>query len=690
MSTKNCPDNCSRIHGNKGKKPTAKQLEALRKGRETLARKISGRAGAAAGGPAPVGLDPPPVLNIDYNQEIIHDRVPDIKSLLVDVRNIVRSAWNIETIQKMASYHDSVPISVNNYEDKDYDKSSLNSDRDILFKYQELEASQDFLVIDDELSKSGPNFSDKKPLMDVITDFNTVNFFATKTTRTNFIYVCNMALAAMTDEMSRLGLGNKIDVMFKGGTTMRMLVKELIRNFTLEVENYLNELLKKSVKLSDYDFEVVTQAHLPESVMSKINVITYLVVLRIRNYLEQHQEFYFDFFKLTDQAQQKKISQLKDKLQTVIDQKEPDSFFHGCKIDFMEYKGDCNDYGAKSFNIAVDPSRAMEYQYLASIEKAVNESEGEDGASASASTSTCRTDFAIVIDHTGKNHNVGVISAFRLLYGHYRLPAGFSTLAKSSRSTGSRFYATHNPLIQWMAVMGGKDLKKIKFALNRIKYNYTIYFTKDGQKLKLDLAGEVLDVSHAHNDDRKKIKYDRPIPDLTFLRRFNFMNNDLEYLSYTLGGHISDIASIIFLETGYHPWADHKYAKRIQRIIIIACLLHFNQESGKFSDKLQHIQRIIEEIKQANGSRNYSESDSPLIVDKLATDIIRSINTGLKSTDVEVRGKSTEFKATCIKNFNDIYKAFLSQYHSTRNQVVRYGSKGLDTTTLNLNYDNVY
>lgn len=676
MSNKDCPGGCSRIHGNKGKKPTKKQLEALRKGREALARKISGNSMGAGTG-MPVNVGPRPDLDINFDQEQIHDRLPGINDLITDVKLIVRDAWGINELGRPATYQDGA-VPVNNYDDQDYDGT--------LFKYRDLETSDDFLVIDDKLSSSGPKFSDKKPLMDVITDFNTMNFFATKTTRTNFIYLSNLALSTMTQEMSRLGLGNKIDVMFKGGTTMRILVKELVRNFTLSVENYLNELIKKSVKLSDYDFEVVTQAHLPESVMSKINMISYLVVLRIRNYLEQYPVFYFDFFKLTEQAQQKKISQLKDKLQNVIDAKEPDSFFYGCNIDFMEYKGECTDSSGKRFDINVDPKVADQYQYISSVERSVVASE-----SGAKKESTCRTDFAIVIDRNARNPNIGVISAFRLLYGHYNLPASFSTLAKSSRSKGSRFYATHNPLIQWMAILGGKDQKRIKFALNRIKYNYTIYFTKNGQRLKLDLPGEVLDVSHAHNDDRKKVKFDRPIPELNFLQRYNFINNDLDYLSYNLEGHISDIASIIFLETGYQPWVDHKYAKRIQRIIIIASLLYFNQPSGTYIKKLNNMKHITEEIKQSNGTKKYKIlKDRHVVMDKLAHDIIHSINNGLKSSDPEVRAHTTEFKATCIKTFNQIYKAFLNQYHSTRNQVISYDTKGISTSPLNIEYPNVY
>jgi hypothetical protein len=311
--------------------------------------------------------------------------------------------------------------------------------------------------------------------------------------------------------------------------------------------------------------------------------------------------------------------------------------------------------------------------------------------------STCRTDFAIIVDYKHDRTDIGVVSASKMLSKHYKMTSRFSSLATVSRVNGSRFYATHNPNIGWISGEGDKS-KRILFGLNRIKYNYTIYFTKPGlngtfQKLMIDIPGEVLDLSHGHNDDRKKIKFDRPIAQLDFLQQFQFLNNNLDYLSYSLKGHINDIGSIIFSETGYAPWLDQKYNKRIQRIIIIAALLYFNQRSRTYTEKLAKMTDIINAIEAVSNNSSLQELTGNTVIDQLAHDIVYSIKTGIRSNDNRVE----EFRATCLDNLRKMYKALQAQQYYTQNQVMSYstnpdgsGLTGLMALPLNLDYPNIY
>jgi hypothetical protein len=615
----------------------------------------------------------PPVLDINYEPVNISDGLPEFDELIDEIRIIVRELWTQTEppgLDRITGY------------------TSILNQRQMptpLFVYKDLD-NEAILHITKENS-IGPNFNEKKPLMDIVTDFNTVNFFSTKETRTNFIYVANSVLTTMVDEMQRylsdeIGKNDCIGVMFKGGTTMRVLVKELVRNFTAEVENYVNEMIKNSVKLSDYDFEIVTQFGVPERIIVKINAISYLCLLKLRNYLETHRTFYFDFFKLTPEVQRWKLRELKVKLQQKADEQE-DYFLQ--TIDYIEFDGSCINAADKLFDVQGIPHDLKQYKYILQMQP-------------EESVSTCRTDFAIIVDLAHKLQDVGVISTHKLLSEFYHLDERFYSMAKTSRQTGSHFYVTHNPTIEW-----GKHDQTTHFALNRIKYNYTVYFTdRQGDKFMIDIPGEILDLSHAHGNDRKKVMYSKEISKLRFLERFKFVNNDLEYLSYSLHGHIKDIGGILFPETGYQPWEDQKYGKRIQRIIIIATLLYFNQEGlGSYYDKIRSIANTIEAIES---NRMIPEDQAHNVVEQLSHNIVRCYHVGMERYGQLQPGDEKdilmhnihEFKQTCIATMTKMHQALQAQEYYTRNQSLTYShntkgqATGLTTLPLNLDYPNIY
>lgn len=603
-----------------------------------------------------------PDLDVDYMVEEIDKKLPEFNELMKDIVAITREAWKYQSLEQMATYADA--------------EQKIG-----LFQYEDLDYYPEILHISGD-NDNGPKFNDKKQLMDIITDFNTVNFFDSKETRTNFIFLINYAFSIMTEEIHNaikreLGSDVDIDIMFKGGTTMRILVKELVRNFTAQVENYVNELIRNAVKLSDYDFEIISISGLPDPLIVKINVISYLCLLRIRNYLEKYKELYFDFFTLKQSIQQQRIAALKNKLQRAVNSTDQSSYFYGASIDYVEFAGSCTTDANKVFDRALNQDLSK-YHYI-------TESDTK------AAHSTCRADFVLIADYNHVKSNIGVASAYNILSKHYGLSSHLSSLANASRMDGSRFYATHNPHIGWKVAADGTKKSTVSFALNRIKYNYTVYFTKpNGEKLMLDIPGEVLDLSHSHNCDRKKVKYDRPIAQLDFLQRFHFMNNNLTYLSYSLKGHIVDIGSIIFMETGHMPWVDTKYAKRIQRIIIIATLLYFNQRSDSYSNKLAKLRGIVNAVQHTDGKQGFTTGNQ--IMDTLVQDIVLCISTGKDHGDARVE----PFRDTCVNILRQMFYAFQAQHYYTRDQVFSYTDSrrnnvtGLTDIPLQLDYRNIY
>ena len=618
-------------HGNKGRKPTQKQLDALAKGREP-------------------SIPPKVDLNLAYDLYQIKDRLPNYDILLTRVESIVSDLWS-KDLGKSASYGDSsglftkedldsTDILKMDSEDIDYDKS--NSDR---------------LTI--------PDFESKIALTDIFTQFNTIEFFNTKESRTNFVYLVNGVIgkAINTIILTQPDLVDNLDIMFKGGTTLRIIVKEALRNFTHSVENYLNELSKKSIKLSDFDFEVISNKDLPSDLLTKINLILYLVVLELRNYLHQNSEFYFDFFKLKKSIQQQKLTEVVHKVNKLFQEIDSNEYFYNSRLDFIEFGNKCTsdtrfDFTEKVFNKNVTKREYFNYKYIF-------DSETEN-------TSECRTDFTIVSDLTGTDTDVGVISSQLLLKKFYKLSAKFTDLALGERSQGRRLYATHNPDIMFQNAS-----KVVNFSLNRIKFSYTLYITTPtGIKYKLDIPGEVLDISHALKNDRRKISYNGPISGLSFLDEFKFVNNDLSYLSYNLFGHYKDIVSILFDETSNNPWLAPKYEKRISRILLIAFISYFANRKG-FRNKVVLLEQIVESFKSLNKITGVNDP----ILGNLYNNIFDSI---------KPLPESDTFMETVVKSAEFLLNAFKAQRYQTFDQTFSTDENQTSAMSLSLDYKELY
>jgi hypothetical protein len=627
MSTcKYCYDEHGKAHGNRGKKPTQKQLAALTEGRNE----------------EPDNID----LSLDYDVYEIKGRLPDYDVLLQRIEDLVTKLWDND-LDKSASYGNDTGI---------FTRDDIDSNDDIL--------KMDSEDVDYDRSNSDrltiPDFESKVALTDIFTQFNTIEFFNSKDSRTNFIYLVNSSIQKAIDTMITIqpSLMDNLDIMFKGGTTLRIIVKEILRNFTHSVETYLNELSKRSIKLSDYDFEVVSNKDIPSELLTKINVILYVIVLELRNYLHKNSVFYFDFFKLNKSIQQQKLTEVSHKVNTLFQGISDTEYFYNSKLDFIEFGNNCTDFKDKVFNLNITKQTYLKYKYIF-------DSETEN-------TSECRTDFTIISDLTGADTDVGVISSKLLLKKYYNLPSTIVNLALGERKSGYRLYATHNP-----DIMFHNESKIVNFSLNRIKFSYTLYITSaTGIKYKLDIPGEVLDISHALKNDRRKTAYNGPISGLEFLKEFKFVNNDLVYTSYNLFGHYKDIASILFQETDHNPWLAPKYEKRINRILLIAYIAYFANRRG-FRNKVKALEEIVNSFK--------SNTKVTTIGDPILRDLYNSIFLSINTSP-----ESSVFLTTVINSSEYILKAFKAQRYQTFDQTFNIDHNTTSAMSLSLDYKELY
>ena len=146
------------------------------------------------------------------------------------------------------------------------------------------------------------NTNAKKNLQQIVTDFNTIHLIGSKLTRLRFIKLIIETFTTFYQEIyiKNDNLNeNNLNITLKGGIPLRFVIKELIRNFNTNIENYIYQNIKKIIKFSDYDFEMISNRHISLSTKIKINTLSYIVVLLIKNYLINNYSFFFDFFEYT-------------------------------------------------------------------------------------------------------------------------------------------------------------------------------------------------------------------------------------------------------------------------------------------------------------------------------------------------------------------------------------------------------
>lgn len=128
-------------------------------------------------------------------------------------------------------------------------------------------------------------------------------------------------------------------------------------------------------------------------------------------------------------------------------------------------------------------------------------------------------------------------------------------------------YISLNKTLEFKSGDGGIT----KFALIRTKINFNLILEKDEKQSKINMGGELIDVSIPHRKDEsiKEVfnNMDKAIS------RYNITNKNkiLKFNSYSLEFLIDDLEKILFHVAEY-PWDDNKYVKRLNRL----CYLLYN------------------------------------------------------------------------------------------------------------------
>ncbi len=196
-----------------------------------------------------------------------------------------------------------------------------------------------------------------------------------------------------------------------------------------------------------------------------------------------------------------------------------------------------------------------------------------------------------------------------------------------------------------------------KFNLLRTKINFKI-------NNKIDLAGELIDISIPHKKDSnmKKLnttkKYNKFIKDnIKTIKRYDFKYNLMK-----IPFLIKDLHNVLYIQNKY-PWMDKKYKKRLARLLYFIFLYDIDNKKvsmyllNKLKKKYNNFKKIIKNDFNKNN-----------IHDKHLMLIINSSKNMKKNIIKKDKKKYSQYKKTLIKYINEINKIINSIINYMRGQ----------------------
>ena len=605
------------------------------------------------------------------NIKITNIKMPNDFNYFLDNVKKIANLWNhIPSLKKRLSFN-------SNDGHLDIIDTIKQLDKFIHIPTQHGSAKTTDIMFKQEINKLNKDKETRRFLDNIATEFNTQHFFDNMMSRMTFIYFIINTFETFFKQIYKIDNNyhkNNLNIMFKGGTIIRFVIMEYIRGFNKEIEDFLINDIKKNIKLSDYDFEIISKYDTDNNDIIQLNNLVYLISILIRNYLFKNRFFFFDFFKLNDKTKKQKIHHLKKLLQDSINLNSPtmnqDCLFKDIQIDYIDFEGCHND-------ILTDKSISNKNNYQL-IENMPNK--------------YCKKDYGIIINNENKEYyitqSIELLHLFHIPQDIIKLLYPYNSINKNSRNTYSRFLTTHNPVIE-------DDTKGIKFQLNRIKYIYNIYFRKDitiknitkTHYLKHFIMGEIVDLSHTYKNTTKLKKLNQPFHKNRYLKTYTFLNYNLSFISYTFNGLIHDLDNILFEQSDYKPWIDIKYDKRLKRLLYLYIFYFFSTSVKLFDDKkLTDLEKLINLCKYDFKNTKLDKISKVFFTDdKLFIQLINTLyHTSKNNNDTEYHN----YKKITIDILENFKMVFESQKKSNKHLNLSVGY--LNNNILNIDFPDIY
>lgn len=564
-----------------------------------------------------------PLIAHKTDPGILH--LPDWATLEVRVKDIVTTYWDTEefpSLGRRASYQSSDDVL------DLFDGSNIRTLPGIICPHNVPDVWKDL-----------KNHDDKKDIMKYTTKFITDHMFGSVMSRLRFLKlittifktVFNVLYSTYNDERFHV---DRTFLVLKGGMSFRMNVMEMIRELSSSMEGYLTDLLRTELRLGDFDFEVISgTSDLTTDEIVRLNVIIYMVIMLVRNYIHDHSDYFMEFFRFSKKYQQDLINTLQVDIQEGCRKLPVDHFFYGITID----------------HIQVHPIQDADFDTSLYISR--KSKQEQDGK---------RTDFSMVVDGRvdlpqEERDGICFIGTKQLLKMYGVRNQTIQLLTKQSP-----FFTSHNPIISFTDNTNQSTIPSptVSFQLNRIKYSFTIYFQRrnhDGSIafLQDNFPGEILDVSHSFPGDTKRSQPTnlRDLYQVSSIRNIN----EFDFTTMTPYGQLKDHRFMLFTQVSV-PWMVPKYRIRITRYVCIFILYIFSENGPtcSFRNKITLLRRLLSDIKKGSPRSNIG----PSVIKEFRYDVLQITGDSQRITD---------FRMTIMHLLEMFITVFSHEYRRSRN-----------------------
>ncbi len=466
---------------------------------------------------------------------------------------------------------------------------------------------QDFFQID---------FESKRPLNQHSTDFVSNIFLVDKSKYLHFVISAFDLLVNLIKQIDSIADNfETVKPIMKGGNLLKLFFEKISKDFNSQINDYLQTKFGKNFSSSDFDFDFKFKPN------ANINLDLYneqrvfvsnllsIYMIAIRNILFENKSYFFNFYKLNQQTQQKHIMELIEQYNESINQM--------VEMDKEYNKVTGNPRKYSELDGAVITGLIYDYDPVGKNYISYN-----IPGQAPFTTGFVKKDYHIINDATPMQKKAMSTTFYLMGYSDYfnRLKINpndknLSDLAKSMVGTNF-FYNTTN-----INVAFGET----EFSLLRIKVNFIGQLKlSDGTKKLIQLPGELLDLSLAKINDYK-LRTAKP----EYYSNFLIRNINKTIGVQSLSGLINEITVIIFTETNNTPWIDNKYGKRLIRLILLIILkLLYSNDNIEFKNKIIACEEFINSV-NANFTTNLNltSTQTQVFQENLAQFYVEAKNT---------------------------------------------------------------
>lgn len=407
------------------------------------------------------------------------------------------------------------------------------------------------------------NREDLKPLDDVCTRFCTRMFFPDAQARIQMI----ANVVRVYDRVAKKA-GLAYHIVFKGGVMMRLLLVEFLHDLRVDVRHEAIEYVsgaQKAVGVSDFDFEIVPEAHAPSAdTVHRHLAVNYAVLLWLQKQLEGEVEGTRPPLLLrVDWDREEGSRTLRKMLEEAVAELATGHPLRGIRVDHALIAR-----GSKT------PTHLPHHRTRSGLAHA-----------------SPRENLFIFACRDRKETCVAPAEAvFRDL--------GVGTLVRPFVRSHGAFYATLNGYIGEGEERMHKHHMVGLFHLARIKYSFGLYYTtRDGERRVDRLSGEIVDLSQSHgtrHDEVRRHMYEEvahPYRDYPIL---SVDASVVKIRSYSIDGFLHDQQDVLH-HSKDPPWRSNKLAKRLVRYCLLLALHVFGEDlsSARRLDALRQLAKRV-------------------------------------------------------------------------------------------------